>query len=83
VPHLLGLASEMEAERDHILGAPKDPDGKRPLERVFVFDLQLPPDTAPSAFGERVFVRFSHAAEPLGWQGWRRLRQLFLSRFNV
>ncbi|MEU4214377.1 DEAD/DEAH box helicase [Actinoplanes sp. NPDC026623] len=27
VPHLLGLASEMEAERDHILGAPKDPDG--------------------------------------------------------
>jgi superfamily II DNA or RNA helicase len=27
VPHLLGLASEMEAQRDHILGAPKDPDG--------------------------------------------------------
>ncbi|WP_067504849.1 DEAD/DEAH box helicase [Actinoplanes sp. TFC3] len=27
VPHLLGLASEMERQRDHILGAPKDPDG--------------------------------------------------------
>jgi superfamily II DNA or RNA helicase len=27
VPHLLELASEMEAQRDHILGAPKDPDG--------------------------------------------------------
>ena len=27
MPHLLGLASEMEAQRDHILGAPKDPDG--------------------------------------------------------
>jgi superfamily II DNA or RNA helicase len=27
VPHLLGLASEMEAERNHVLGAPKDPDG--------------------------------------------------------
>jgi superfamily II DNA/RNA helicase len=27
VPHLLGLASEMEVQRDHILGAPKDPDG--------------------------------------------------------
>jgi superfamily II DNA/RNA helicase len=27
VPHLLGLASEMEAQRDHILGAPKDRDG--------------------------------------------------------
>src|SRR5690242_18563971 len=27
VPHLLGLASEMEAQRDHILGAAKQPDG--------------------------------------------------------
>ncbi len=27
VPHLLGLASEMEAQRDHVLGAPKDKDG--------------------------------------------------------
>lgn len=62
---------------------PQDPEGKKPLERVFVFDLQLPPGTAPSAFGERVFVRFSHVPEPLGWQGLRRLRQLFLTRFTV
>jgi superfamily II DNA or RNA helicase len=27
VPNLLGLASEMEAERDHVLGAPKELDG--------------------------------------------------------
>jgi superfamily II DNA or RNA helicase len=27
VPNLLGLASEMEAERDHVLGAPKEQDG--------------------------------------------------------
>jgi superfamily II DNA or RNA helicase len=27
VPHLLGLASEMEAQRDHVLGAPKEKDG--------------------------------------------------------
>jgi len=27
VPQLLGLASEMEVERDHVLGAPKSPDG--------------------------------------------------------
>jgi len=27
VPHLLGLASEMEAERNHVLGAPKGEDG--------------------------------------------------------
>jgi putative peptide zinc metalloprotease protein len=62
---------------------PQDPDGKKPLERVFVFDLQLPPGTAPAAFGERVFVRFSHVPEPLAAQAWRRLRQLFLSRFTV
>ncbi|MFF0154265.1 DEAD/DEAH box helicase [Micromonospora sp. NPDC005203] len=27
VPHLLGLASEMETERDHVLGKPKESDG--------------------------------------------------------
>jgi superfamily II DNA or RNA helicase len=27
VPNLLALAAELEAERDHVLGAPKDPDG--------------------------------------------------------
>jgi hypothetical protein len=27
VPHLLGLAGEMEAQRDHVLGAPKQDDG--------------------------------------------------------
>jgi superfamily II DNA or RNA helicase len=27
VPHLLGLASEMEAERNHVLGAPRPEDG--------------------------------------------------------
>ncbi|MEV0897295.1 DEAD/DEAH box helicase [Actinoplanes sp. NPDC049802] len=27
VPHLLGLASEMEAQRNHVLGAPKEKDG--------------------------------------------------------
>ncbi|MEU8656892.1 DEAD/DEAH box helicase [Actinoplanes philippinensis] len=27
VPHLLGLASEMEAQRNHVIGAPKDKDG--------------------------------------------------------
>ncbi|GIJ42486.1 DEAD/DEAH box helicase [Micromonospora andamanensis] len=27
VPHLLGLASEMEVERDHVLGKPKDREG--------------------------------------------------------
>src|SRR6185503_4525831 len=44
---------------------PKDQNGMKTLERVFVFDLQLPPGATPKAFGERVHVRFSHGGEPL------------------
>jgi putative peptide zinc metalloprotease protein len=62
---------------------PKDGNALKTLERVFVFDLQLPPEATPKAFGERVHVRFDHGGEPLAAQGWRRVRQLFLSRFNV
>jgi putative peptide zinc metalloprotease protein len=62
---------------------PKDSNGVKTLERVFIFDLQLPPGAMPKAFGERVHVRFNHGGEPLFAQGYRRVRQLFLSRFNV
>lgn len=62
---------------------PKDQNGLKTLERIFLLDLSLPPDTPPSAFGERVYVRFTHQAEPIGNQWYRRLRQLFLSRFSV
>jgi putative peptide zinc metalloprotease protein len=62
---------------------PKDPNGLKTLERVFVFDLQLPAAADATAFGERVHVRFNHGGEPLAAQGYRRVRQLFLSRFNV
>jgi putative peptide zinc metalloprotease protein len=62
---------------------PKDSNGLKTLERVFVFDLELPPTVAPKAFGERVHVRFDHGGEPLAAQAYRRARQLFLSRFNV
>jgi putative peptide zinc metalloprotease protein len=60
-----------------------DADGVKTLDRVFLVDLRLAPDVLPSAFGERVHVRFDLGYEPLGLQGWRRLRQLFLSRFVV
>lgn len=62
---------------------PQDQNGLKTLERIFLLDLSLPPNTPPSAFGERVYVRFDHRAEPLASQWYRRLRQLFLSRFNV
>lgn len=62
---------------------PKDSKGLKTLQRIFIFDLQLPPGADPTAFGERVHVRFEHGYEPLLFQGYRRLRQLFLSRFSV
>ena len=62
---------------------PGDRSGLRTLQRVFQFDLQLPDDARlPAAFGAHVHVRFEHDWEPLGWQIWRRARQLFLSRLQ-
>ena len=62
---------------------PADQNGLKTLERIFLLDLSVPDNTPPSAFGERVYVRFDHRPEPLASQWYRRLRQLFLSRFNV
>ena len=62
---------------------PRDPEGLKSLQRVFQFDLELPEDVGPVQVGTRVFVRFHHHAEPLAEQWGRRLRQLFLARFNV
>lgn len=62
---------------------PSDQNGVKTTERVFLVDLALPADVPSTAFGERVHVRFGHGWEPLAWQGFRRLRQLLLSHFNV
>ena len=61
---------------------PMDPDGLRTLERVFQFDLELPPGRVRAA-GERVYVRFDHGAEPIGQRGYRALRRLFLRQLGV
>jgi len=62
---------------------PNDSKGLKTLERIFFVDLSLPTDAIPSAFGGRVYVRFDHIGEPLLRQLYRRVRQLFLSRFHV
>lgn len=62
---------------------PNDREGLKTLDRVFFVDLSLPPEAVPNAFGGRVYVRFDHIGEPLLGQMYRRLRQLFLSRFHV
>lgn len=67
----------------HIPVDPNDSQGLKTLDRVFFVDLSLPKDAVPSAFGGRVYVRFDHIGEPLLSQLYRRVRQLFLSRFHV
>ena len=53
------------------------------LSRYFQFDLAAPLPDRETLIGGRVYVRFSHQAEPLAAQWYRRLRQLFLTRFSV
>jgi putative peptide zinc metalloprotease protein len=61
---------------------PKDESQTKTLQRTFQLDLSLP-RSASALFGSRVLVRFDHGSEPLGWQWYRRIRQLFLARFNA
>lgn len=60
---------------------PQDPAGTRAMEDVFEMELALP--IAVQRLGSRVYVRFDHGNEPLGRQWYRRVRQLFLRKFNV
>ncbi|MBT2999348.1 MAG: peptidase M50 [Candidatus Thiodiazotropha sp. (ex Ctena orbiculata)] len=60
---------------------PDDTDGMRPLEAIFEMRLRLHRQLA--RMGERVIVRFEHPPEPLGWQWYRSLRQMFLKRFSI
>jgi len=60
---------------------PEDSSGTRAMEGVFEVELALP--VPVERLGARVYVRFDHGSEPLARQWYRRLRQLFLSKFNV
>ena len=63
---------------------PRDPEGRRTLERVFELDVGfVTPPADPLPFGQRVHVRFEHPPEPLAAQAWRALRRLFLHHFDV
>jgi putative peptide zinc metalloprotease protein len=55
----------------------------RTLEGIFVFDLSPMRGTGPLLLGSRVYARFDHGAEPVGYRLLRAIRQVFLSTFNV
>jgi putative peptide zinc metalloprotease protein len=62
---------------------PRDGSGLKSLSRYFQLELALPSSDAVTNIGSHVYVRFDHGVEPLGFQWYRRIRQLFLSRFNA
>jgi len=62
---------------------PRDRQGVTALGRVFQLELALPEEMRSSYLGARVFVRFDHGYEPVGFQVYRALRQLLLRHFDV
>ncbi|MCD6043364.1 MAG: peptidase family, partial [Burkholderiales bacterium] len=62
---------------------PRDTQGVTTLGRVFQLELALPPEMSSPYLGARVFVRFDHGYEPVGFQVYRASRQLFLRHFDV
>ena len=62
---------------------PRDRNGVTTLERVFQLELALPAEVRSSHLGARVFVRFNHGFEPVGFQLARAARRLFLRTFDV
>ena len=62
---------------------PRDSQGVRTLERYFEFELRVPEDHGTEFLGQRVRVKIDHGFEPVGFQIWRALRQLFIRLYDV
>lgn len=62
---------------------PTDPEQRRILQPIFLFDVAPDAPLEIALIGERALVRFDHGAAPLGPRLYRGLRQLFLRQFNV
>ncbi len=62
---------------------PRDPSSGKTVEELFHLELNLPQERTLSNIGGRVYVKFDHGNEPVGWQFYRLIRQVFLEKFNV
>ena len=62
---------------------PTDNNRTRLLEQAFQLDLTIDPSAVSEMVGGRVYVRFDQGSEPLAFQWYRSLKQLFLRRFGV
>jgi putative peptide zinc metalloprotease protein len=65
---------------------PRQPGGRdaapTALGNWFEFELEIPAERART-LGERVYVRFEHGWEPLGWRLLRSVRQVFMRHLAV
>jgi len=75
---VLGVAGGGEIAID-----PRDAQGLKTLETLFQYDLELDQMLDRVTMGGRAYVRFDHGSQPLAFQWYRSLRQMFLRRFNV
>ena len=66
------------AQRDG--GRSSDPKSSNSL---FVFELEVAPESRPTGIGSRIYAKFEREPEPLAAQWYRSLRGLLLKRFNV
>jgi putative peptide zinc metalloprotease protein len=61
----------------------RDERGMKALERVFQVDVELRQGARYVNVGGRAFLRFDHGRATLARQWYRKVRQLFLSRFDA
>jgi putative peptide zinc metalloprotease protein len=59
------------------------PGEARAAVTLFLFELDITTAPLPLAVGSRIYARFERAPEPLAAQGYRVLRGMLLTRFNV
>ena len=53
------------------------------FDKMFQFDIEPEIQRSSIFIGGRVYTKFKHGYEPLAFQWYRNIRQLFLKRFNV
>ncbi|MBN1548016.1 MAG: HlyD family secretion protein, partial [Syntrophaceae bacterium] len=61
---------------------PSDQQGMKAFQKIFLFDIELPPNSTLLKVGGRVYVRFSHGTEPLAWRWYNGLREILLKKFS-